>query len=41
MTAVSTVGEADLGELLPLMRGYAGFSEVSPTTRRCWSSRAR
>jgi len=25
VTAVSTVGEADLGELLPLMRGYAGF----------------
>ena len=30
MTAVSTVGEADLGELLPLMRGYADFYEVSP-----------
>jgi GNAT superfamily N-acetyltransferase len=28
---VSTVGEADLGELLPLMRGYADFYEVSPT----------
>ena len=31
MTAVSTVGEADLGELLPLVRGYADFYEVSPT----------
>ena len=31
MTSVSTVGEADLGELLPLMRGYADFYEVSPT----------
>ena len=31
MTAVATVGEADLGELLPLMRGYADFYEVSPT----------
>ena len=31
MTAVSTVGEADLGELLPLVRGYADFYAVSPT----------
>ena len=31
MTAVSTVGEADLGELLPLLRGYADVYEVSPT----------
>ena len=31
MTAISTVGEADLDELLPLMRGYADFYEVSPT----------
>ena len=31
MTAISTVGEADLGELLSLMRGYADFYEVSPT----------
>ena len=31
MSAVSTVGEAELGELLPLMRGYADFYEVSPT----------
>ena len=31
MTAISTVGEAELGELLPLVRGYADFYEVSPT----------
>jgi GNAT superfamily N-acetyltransferase len=31
VTAVSTVGEADLGELLPLLRGYADFYEVSPS----------
>jgi GNAT superfamily N-acetyltransferase len=31
VTAISTVGEADLGELLPLMRGYADFYEVSPS----------
>jgi hypothetical protein len=31
VTAVSTVGEAELGELLPLMRGYADFYEVSPS----------
>ena len=31
MTTVSTVGEADIGELLPLMRAYADFYEVSPT----------
>ena len=31
MTAISTVGEAELGELLPLMRGYADFYEVSPS----------
>ena len=31
MTAISTVGEADLGELLPLMRGYADFYDVSPS----------
>ncbi|HET8952308.1 MAG TPA: GNAT family N-acetyltransferase [Solirubrobacteraceae bacterium] len=30
MTQVSTVGEADLEELLPLLRGYADFYEVSP-----------
>jgi GNAT superfamily N-acetyltransferase len=31
VTQISTIGEADLGELLPLMRGYADFYEVSPT----------
>jgi GNAT superfamily N-acetyltransferase len=31
VTAITTVGEADLGELLPLMRGYADFYEVSPS----------
>ena len=31
MTAVSTVGEAELGELLPLVRGYADFYEVTPS----------
>jgi GNAT superfamily N-acetyltransferase len=31
VTAVSTVGEADLGELLPLLRAYADFYEVSPS----------
>ena len=31
MTAVSLVGEADLDELLPLVRGYSDFYEVSPT----------
>ena len=31
MTAVSTVGEPDLGELLPLMRAYSDFYEVTPT----------
>lgn len=31
MTRISTVGEADLDELLPLMRGYADFYEVSPS----------
>jgi len=30
VTAVSTVGEADLGELLPLMRAYSDFYAVSP-----------
>ena len=30
MSGISTVGEADLGELLPLVRGYADFYEVSP-----------
>ncbi|HUI36190.1 MAG TPA: hypothetical protein VLZ04_01740, partial [Gaiellaceae bacterium] len=31
MTAVSLVGEAELEELLPLMRGYSDFYEVTPT----------
>ncbi len=31
MTAVSLVGEADLDELLPLVRGYSDFYEVTPT----------
>jgi ribosomal protein S18 acetylase RimI-like enzyme len=28
---IETVGEADLGDLLPLMRGYSDFYEVSPS----------
>jgi GNAT superfamily N-acetyltransferase len=28
---VDVVGEADLGDLLPLMRGYCDFYEVSPS----------
>jgi GNAT superfamily N-acetyltransferase len=28
---IDRVGEADLGELLPLMRGYCGFYEVAPS----------
>ena len=31
MTAVSLVGEAELDELLPLVRGYSDFYEVTPT----------
>ena len=31
MTAVSLAGKADLDELLPLMRGYSDFYEVTPT----------
>jgi GNAT superfamily N-acetyltransferase len=31
VTAVSLVGEADLDELLPLMRAYSDFYEVTPT----------
>ena len=30
-TSVSVVGEEDLADLLPLMRGYADFYGVSPT----------
>jgi GNAT superfamily N-acetyltransferase len=37
MTSVSLVGEEDLGELLPLMRGYADFYEVSPTDEQLLS----
>jgi GNAT superfamily N-acetyltransferase len=31
VTAIATVGEADLEALLPLMRGYADFYEVAPS----------
>jgi GNAT superfamily N-acetyltransferase len=31
MSAIVTVAEADLGELLPLMRGYCDFYEVEPS----------
>src|SRR5258708_5954546 len=31
MTSIEVVGEADLTELLPLMRGYCDFYEVAPT----------
>jgi GNAT superfamily N-acetyltransferase len=31
VTAVSLVGEAELDELLPLVRGYSDFYEVTPT----------
>jgi ribosomal protein S18 acetylase RimI-like enzyme len=31
MTAISTVGETDLAELLPLMRGYCDFYAVDPS----------
>jgi ribosomal protein S18 acetylase RimI-like enzyme len=31
MTAISTVAEADLPELLPLMRGYCDFYAVDPS----------
>jgi len=31
VTAVSLAGEAELDELLPLMRGYSDFYEVTPT----------
>lgn len=31
MAAISTVGEPDLAELLPLMRGYCDFYEVDPS----------
>jgi GNAT superfamily N-acetyltransferase len=31
---IETVGEEQLGELLPLMRGYSDFYEVDPTDER-------
>ena len=31
MTDIARVSEADLGDLLPLLRGYCDFYEVSPT----------
>jgi GNAT superfamily N-acetyltransferase len=31
VTSVSVVGEEDLDELLPLVRGYADFYDVNPT----------
>ena len=31
MAAISTVGEGDLAELLPLMRGYCDFYAVDPS----------
>ena len=31
MAVISTVGENDLDDLLPLMRGYCDFYEVAPT----------
>lgn len=33
MAAIAKVGESDLKELLPLMRGYCDFYSVSPTDR--------
>jgi hypothetical protein len=37
VTSISTVGEEDLDELLPLMRGYADFYEVTPTDEQLLS----
>ncbi len=31
MTTIVTVGESDLGELMPLVRGYCDFYRVSPS----------
>jgi GNAT superfamily N-acetyltransferase len=31
VTDIGRVGEADLGDLLPLLRGYCDFYEVAPT----------
>jgi GNAT superfamily N-acetyltransferase len=37
VTSISLVGDEDLDELLPLMRGYADFYEVSPTDEQLLS----
>jgi GNAT superfamily N-acetyltransferase len=37
VTSVSLVGDEDLDELLPLMRAYADFYEVSPTDEQLLS----
>jgi GNAT superfamily N-acetyltransferase len=37
VTSISLVGPDDLEELLPLMRGYADFYEVSPTDEQLLS----
>ena len=37
MTSISLVAEEDLDDLLPLMRGYADFYEVSPTDEQLLS----
>ena len=37
MTSISVVGEEDLEELLPLVRGYADFYEVSPADEQLLS----
>ena len=34
MTTVAVAGEADLGELLVLLRGYCDFYEVAPSDER-------
>jgi GNAT superfamily N-acetyltransferase len=37
VTSISSAGTEDLGELLPLMRGYADFYEVTPTDEQLLS----
>jgi GNAT superfamily N-acetyltransferase len=37
VTSISLVGPDDLGELLPLMRGYADFYEVAPSDEQLLS----
>ena len=37
MTSISLAGTEDLDELLPLMRGYADFYEVTPTDEQLLS----